>query len=155
MTKRNRLLAFLVAGAFLLAGCSKKEPVVIQPEEAAQAIQEQVEFKDSLVQADETAAAMFYRLDDSVAEHAIYISGSGATAEEVAVLKVQEGHEASEVEAIVNKRVEDLKFNFENYRPEEMAKLENPIIVTQGGVVFFVSADSPAAARKAVDSLFK
>lgn len=152
MTIRKTVLAVGAIALVMLAGCGGKAD--IEPDAAAQTIQEKVEFKDSLVKADDAAAAVFYRLDDTITDYAIYISGTGASAEEIAVLKVADSADLETAEAIVNKRLEDLTFNFKNYRPEEMTKLENPVIIAQNNVVVFVVAEDTAAATKAVKSLF-
>lgn len=151
----KKLLAAALAGMMLLAGCSARGGAAaanVNPAAAAEAILSEVTFRDSLVKAEDGAAESFYRLDDTIADYAIHISGSGATAEEVAVLKVAEGASTDDAKAIIEKRVEDLKFKFEDYVPEEMVKLNDPVIVTGGDVVILVLADDTAAAKKAAEA---
>lgn len=148
------VLAALLLGT--LAGCSSNESQVavdIEPEAAAQTILEGVTFRDTLVKAEGGAAENYYRLDDSIAEYAIYISGSGGTAEEIAVLKAADSGKVADVKAIAERRVENLKLQFENYVPEEMVKLGDPVLVTKGDTVILVLADDSAAAKKVVESL--
>lgn len=153
----KKLSALVVTAALLFAGCSggkDKTVVDVKPDDAAASLVEAVQFKDTLVKAEGGAAEMYYRLDDNVAEYAIYVSGSGGTAEEVAVLKMKDPAKLKEGQAIIEKRVDDLKFRFEDYVPEEMVKLGAPVIVAKGDVVVLVVADDAAAAKKAVDALF-
>lgn len=147
----------IILSLCILAGCSSREAaaVDIQPDEAAQTIMEQVEFRDTLVKAEGGAENSRYNLDDSiVADYAIYVSGSGATAEEIAVLKLADGASMEDARAILDKRVEDLIFSFQDYVPAEMTKLENPVIVENGNVIVLVLADDADAAKTAADGLF-
>lgn len=165
MVKKNavqlkiRLALLLMIAPLLFSGCGGgqggESVVQVNPDTAAQAILNEVTFRDTLVKAEDGAADSFYKLDDSVAGYAIYISGSGATAEEIAVLEVEEGYSLSDVQAILDKRVETLKRQFVDYVPEEMVKLEDPVIVAKGNVAILVLADDSAAAKKAVDGVFQ
>lgn len=143
------ILAALVSGA---AGCSGNTVKSVDPGEAAAAIIESVEFRDSLEEAKGDVAKDWYAFDDKVRDYAVYISGSGATAEEVAVIRSDDVKAARQT---VDKRVADLKERFEDYMSAEMAKLSDPVIMTKGDTVILVVADDPAQARKAVEDLYK
>lgn len=150
-----RKLLILLAAVLLLAGCSgKTDGVDISPADAAAAIVEQVTFEDTLVEAEGDIAKGFYQLDEQITDYAVYISGSGATASEVAVLKVADNAAAAHAEEIVRARLDTLVAMFENYRPDEMVKLQDPLIETRGNVVYFVTADDTAQAKDAIDALY-
>jgi len=153
----NRWAAVVAAGALLLAGCAgrQKNDIDISPAQAAQAIAEGVEFTDTLILAEGDVANGYYLLDDTVTDYAVYISGSGATAQEVAVLKVADAADAGHAEEIVRDRLERLKTMFENYRPDEMAKLQSAVVEVRGNVVYFVCSDDSAKAVEIIDSLYK
>jgi hypothetical protein len=147
-----RLAACFLAATILLGGCansSSSEP--IDPDTAAESILAAVTFRDSLVKAEDGAAESFYTIDDTITGYAIYISGSGATAEEVAVLTVDDTANLDAARAIIDKRVEDLIFRFEDYVPGEMVKLEEPVIVEGGNAIALVLADDTAAAKDAAE----
>lgn len=151
-----RKLWILLAAVLLLGGCGGKATNVdIVPADAAAAIVEQVSFTDTLVEAEGDVAKNFYPLDDRITDYAVYISGSGSTASEVAVLKVADAANAAHAEEIVRSRLDTLVAMFENYRPDEMVKLQNPLIETRNNVVYFVTADDTAQAREAIDKLYK
>lgn len=124
----------------------------IDPLEAADAIVKNVTFRDTLVEAQGDVAEEWYAFDGKVKDYAVFVSGSGATAEEVAVIRSDDAKTARET---VDKRVADLKTRFENYMPAEMAKLSDPVIITKGDAVILVIADDSAQARKAVEDLYK
>lgn len=151
----KKLMATILAIGILFTGCSGSggSSKDIDPAEAAKTLVDGVEFRDTLVLAEGDIASSYYKLDDTIESHAIYVSGSGGTAEEVAVLKVKDSKDAEAARSILEKRVEDLKFNFEDYVPSEMQKLKSPVIVISGNTAIMVIADDATAAKKAVQDL--
>ena len=151
----KRILAFiLIISVFVTAfsACSDNTATAnINPAEAAQTILDSVEFRDTLISVEGAAAENIYMLDDSVTSYCIYISGSGATAEEIAVLKVSDTNKAQT--NILDKRLEELAFRYESYVPAEMVKIQNPVIITQGDIIIMVLADDAESAEKAVKSV--
>jgi len=167
MKKYIALLALLTAGLMLFTGCSKRgsnaeisgsatsAPAEISPAEAAAAIVEQVGFEDALLPAEGDVAKGYYMLDDTVADYAVYVSGSGGSAAEVAVLRAASEADAAHAEEIVRDRLESLKESFRNYQPGEMVKLEDAVVEVRGDMVYFVSSDDSAKAKEVIASFYK
>jgi hypothetical protein len=155
MLKLGKLLLLFLLLAVIFAGCAERDAATDKqtppPDTVAQAVLDNVTFRDSLIKAEGDVAANYYKLDDTIIEHAIYISGSGATAEEIAVLKVADPEDLETAKAILEKRIENLQLQFESYVPGEMVKLENPVILTQSDLAILVLADDQSAAEGAVD----
>ncbi len=148
-----RIASLALAALLLLAGCgSVPDTTAIVPAEAVEKILAEVAFRDTLVEAEKNVAGEWYTLDESVTDFAIYISGSGATAEEIAVIKTGDIKTAEEA---VRERVADLEFRFKDYIPAEMQKIQNPVIVAEGDVVVLILSDDSDAAQKAAEALFK
>ena len=79
-----------------------------------------------------------------VKNYVIYI-GSGATAEEIAIITLKNSSDEADVKAALEKRVEEQKQNFANYVPEEVSRLEKSIIKSnEKYVVLCVSNDNQA-----------
>lgn len=153
--KMKKLSVLFCVMLFIFAGCggnNGKANETVVPADAAKTILNNVTFVDDLVEANGDIAKDRYFFDDKVSDYSIYFGGSGATAEEIAVIKTSDVKTAK---ATVERRVEDLKLNFENYVPAEMTKLSDPVIVTRGDIVFLVICDDAAEAQKAIDNLFK
>ncbi len=146
----KKILVVFTIIAVILTGCGGKAKSNIVPAVAAQSILNNVTFRDTLMEAKGDVAKQWYGIDDKVSDFAIYISGSGATAEEIAVIKSSDVQAAK---ATIEQRVADLKLAFENYVPAEMTKLNDPVIVTHGDIAILVLADDTAQAQKAVDSV--
>lgn len=147
-------LALICAITVILSvGCSSSGNVDISAADAAQKILDNVEFKDSLVKIESSTVGNFYTLDDSISEYAIFISGSGATTEEIAVLKV-DGGKGEDVREILENRIDDQKYRYESYLPTQMSKLENPVILSKGDIIIMVLADDSAVAESTVKDIF-
>lgn len=152
----RKLFAAVLCTALLLTGCASKsagEVKDIRPGDAAGSLLESLTFQDSLILAEDGAAKNYYKLDENISEYAIYISGTGATAEEIAVLKTTDPKNVDKAVDILNKRLDDLRFRFEDYNPGEMVKLKDPVLVTGGNVAILVLSDDSAAAKKAAEQL--
>lgn len=149
------LTVVIILAAF--AGCGGKdtgtsvEPLV---NDVASAVVEATAFKDSLSQLEGDAVFNIYNLEESQLEDKAVYVGTGATAEEVAVFKAKTADDVEKIKAAIQERLEDQTFNFQNYVPGEMTKIENPLIATNGNYVMLVLADDSAAAQQAFDAQF-
>lgn len=154
-----KLVCAALIAAVMLAGCSgnKTAPVDIDPADAAQTLVQEAGFADisTLTPLTEALLGSFYAMNDKVTEYAIYIDGSGATAREVAVLKVADKSDISKAQEVVDARIKTLGREFENYQPAEMQKINNPVIVTKDNVVYMVLSDDPQKAEQAIEALYE
>lgn len=146
-----RLLALALAAALLMAGCGDKATDIV-PADAAEKILSEVGFRDTLIEAEGEVAGEWYDFDGSVTDYAVYISGSGATAEEIAVIK---SSDLKTARATVDERVEDLIFRFESYVPGEMEKLNDPVIAEKGDIIILILSDDREAAHAAAAEILK
>ena len=80
---------------------------------------------------------------------------NGATAEEIAVITVSDKENVSKVEEAVKARIESQKEGFENYVPEELTKLSDPVIRTVGNTVIVCVSDHNDQAEKIIDQATK
>ena len=82
---------------------------------------------------------------DQMSDRAVYI-GTGATAEEIAVLDATSDEAAQRIYEALQKRVERQREDFEDYVPAELQKLEDPVLEKNGvQVVLCISDDNEAA----------
>lgn len=76
----------------------------------------------------------------------VYVGSSGATPEEIDCFEAKDEASAAEIKTALENRVESQKAVFENYKPEQMPKLEEPVIVVNGNYVYMcVSGDNDKA----------
>lgn len=143
----KKMTAAVLCGAMaltVLTGCSKKEEQAdLALPEVAQALQTQLAFKDNLNQLDDTMLANFYPSVDlsKLEEYVVYVSGTGSTAEEIALFEVKSAEDAQMIQAAVDERLTDQKIAYQDYVPEEMVKIENAVVKTGGNYVLVVLCD--------------
>lgn len=136
---------------FSLLGCGSKDvenapftlDIVVELEDSDA-------FSEDLVQFDPDIAPMAYHLYDyGVAEDDITECGTfrstGATCEEVALFLCKDEDSAETVVSALEQYVQGQILANKDYRPQEIPKLEDAILVQRGdSVLFAVAADSDA-----------
>lgn len=91
----------------------------------------------------EVALARLYSIDADKIEDAAFYTNSQATAEEIAVIKVKSEADVTLVKDSFNTRIADQKEACVDYLPDEMPKLENAIVYSNGCyVILSISVDS-------------
>lgn len=150
--KRQWIKAGLVLMLMVLAtGCSKKKEYNYDVKELAGALKSGIEFKDEMSELQDDMFEYLYEIDvAAIEEKAVYIS-TGATAEEIAVIKAVDGEKAEEVRKGLEQRVEDQKESFESYIPEEMVKLNDPVLETKGNYIILCISDNNARAKEIIE----
>lgn len=144
----------IVAATIILGGCGSKN-IEFNVSDLGNELATSVDYDDELMPLDIEMASMLLNIADiDIVESAIY-EGSGATAEEIIVLKCSSEQETAKAKKMMEERIEEQKESFEDYVPTEIPKLESAVIKT-GGVyaVLSVSGDSDGAA-KIVDRYLK
>jgi hypothetical protein len=84
----------------------------------------------------------------------VYVCGSGAYPDEIAVFEFTDDKTAETGLAAVNKRYEDLVSTFTDYTPEEMYKLESPVMAKYGNYVVFIDCTDNEIAQEIVSTYF-
>ena len=144
------MLAAMMA-AMLLTSCNGQAKDVDISALASQIVGE-VSFDDSLSEIDDDMISMLYSIDGYT--DAVLYKGSGATAEEVAIFKMETTDDAKaaleEAQAHIQSQIE----SYESYIPEEVSRLEDAIVRQDGCYVSVVVSGDSAAAEKLLDGAF-
>ncbi|MDO4482667.1 MAG: DUF4358 domain-containing protein [Bacillota bacterium] len=144
---------------FAAAGCSGDDETqsanggaykAIAAADLAKYIAENVEFKDFMDTVDSEILYKVYGLDGSGLSDACAYFSTGATAEEITVLTSDDREGADKAEEACRRRIEIQKEGFENYVPEELVKLNSPVIKREGNTVIMVICDNSASAEEAI-----
>ncbi|MDO4187466.1 MAG: DUF4358 domain-containing protein [Lachnospiraceae bacterium] len=116
---------------------------------------ENIKYTDQISEVDLDTAKMFLNFADVDIEEAYIYESSGATAEEVVVLKCKDSDSASKAKTAFEQRVEEQTENFTDYVPEEVPKLKDAVIITSKEyAILSVSADS-GKAKDIIEGAFK
>ena len=154
MKKHIALALVFVLTLSLLGGCGgSKAANDVDPVKLADDILASFSPQGDMEPVSEAVVSNYYTIDPEVVkDYKIYISPS-FIAEEIAVFRLKDDKQATvdAAKAMAEKRLGDLKANFDGYLPEELAALEaNAEIYTKGTILCFVtgSSDSKEAAMK-------
>lgn len=145
MRKRNKFIAVAALTVALFAGCRNKD-INIDVTALADDLKSSVSFVDTL---DQLSAAGFksYEIDESdISAKSIYLSA--ASAEEIAVFEAVDNAAASRIRDAVDAHVLNNIDSYEDYNPEALRILDDPVIIQKGKyVILCISEDNDAALR--------
>ena len=141
---------YLLCTLLLFTGC-QREQANPDPDQLAAYLAGHLNFRDELSPlSDEMAQAVYGYHEDILNKGAVYVS-SGATAEEVAVLRANERAGVPELEKVTAQRTEDQRDAFINYLPAEVELLKAPYLRQVGDTLIYCVGADKAACDKAVD----
>ncbi len=157
---KTKILAFVSICVLLLGltACGGNSDGQTQKSaaEIADEIHNTQTFQDTLNAIDTDMLKDYYRIDEAdLSDSKVYVSGSFSTAEEIAVFKASSEQAVENIKKAIDTRLEDLKLAFESYAPDEMTKINNPVLVTKGTMVVLVLADDTSTVSDKVDALLK
>jgi hypothetical protein len=156
--KKYGMLAAVLACLALLPSCqSKQEQVAPYQTTDLQALVNAGAFSEELETVDGDTAFALYRLADygltreDLADCAV-LRSAGGTCEEAAVLVLAEDDQkqVSQVEQALKDYVQGQISSNENYRPNEIPKLDEAVIDSRDGTVLMVVANDYSAVKAAL-----
>jgi hypothetical protein len=151
------LVGVFIAVILCLTGCSDKEEVALEPTPAdvTAAVMSEVEFSSPAPKTLETIGAYYTILDtSSVSDMSVYVCGSGAYPDEIAVMKFDTPEAADKGFDAVSARYDEMIKTFIDYTPEEMYKLDSAVLEKKGNYVIFIVCADNEKAQAAADKMF-
>ena len=125
----------------IVTGCGN-EVKTFDPNDLANELIAEVNFDDELTKF-EGDISKLYDLPE-VEDYVVYV-GSGATAEEIAIITLKDESDEESVREALEKRVEEQKQSFSNYVPEEVARLDKSVIQSNQKYVVLCVSDEDLA----------
>lgn len=137
-----------------LAACSggSKAAAEYDPAATSAALLDSGAFSETLEPLDADLVPDLYGLEVAPDEAAVYTS-TGATAEEVAVMKFADQSAADAALTALETRVADQKEACQDYLPAEMPKLEQAVVKESGKSVLLLVASDYDKGQSALDAL--
>lgn len=123
----------------MLTACNKKEDVVIDIDALASEVMAAAEFREPTQELDDTILTNIYsslQISD-IQKYKVYVNSTSGKAEELALFEAKDEAKAEAIFQAVKERIEDLKFGFEGYVPEELQYIENAVVKKEGKYVLF------------------
>lgn len=122
--------------------------------EIAGKIEEKVSFDEDLTMIDIDSSKAIYPLENMGIKDMVVLSGSGATADEIAVFKITSKNLKQAIET-VKSRIESRIQDFGTYIPKEVPKLKNPVIRYSDDLLIMVITNDYKNAEKIADDVLK
>lgn len=156
--KFKNFAAILVLPIIMLTACSKvdstaetKEPA---PADITSAIMAEIEIPSAVVKTKDDVGA-YYDIDVEATDAlSVYICGSGAYPDELAVFKMNSAEQAENARAAVQKRLDNQIELYRDYTPDEMYKLDGAKVVVKGNYVMLFACSDDDRAYEIADNLF-
>lgn len=149
------LAALCLALSLCACGGGQKAEKEIDLDALAGALLDSGAFTDLLSPPADGVAARLYDFDEADVEAVIMYTGTGATAEEIFLARAVSTDAAAALKTACEQRVENQKLAFRSYAPDEVAKLDDAVLTTQGSTVILVVSADAAAVRSVVESYTK
>ena len=156
MKKMKRFLAAALAAVTLaisFAGCGNKSEY-ISFDEVYSSLTGGIDFSASKMQKQgEAALNNYYYIDPTTLEnYAIYMADyATGNADEIAMFQVKESDQVTVVKSLIN----DLKVRYEDYKPEEMTKLDSAVVEEKGNYIFVVISPDNEKAKEILKEAIK
>ena len=136
-----------------LAGCGQAAEAEVQLDELAFKIKDSVEFSEELYLLDEGIARQLYGVGED-AQCAAW-AGAGATAEELAVFELPDEAAAGTLVSSLRSRNDERIDDYADYLPDEVPKLQNTLLLSNGRYVLLCTAPDTSGAKSAWDAAFE
>ena len=105
-----------------------------------------VPFRETLNPVKENVVARILKLEEGDAVNGVMYTNGGATSEEFAAFEAETPEKAKKLGEKLKQRIESRKGDFENYKPEEMPPLNDPVVIVDGCLAAMcISSDNGAA----------
>lgn len=150
--------ALIVLPIMMLTACSKTESVKEvkepAPSDITSAIMAEIEIPSAVEKTKEDVGA-YYDIDVEAAEAlSVFICGSGAYPDELAVFKMNSSEQAEKARVAAQKRLDGQIELYSDYTPDEMYKLDGAKVVVKGNYVMLFACSDDDRAYEIADSLF-
>lgn len=151
----KKIVSLLLVCTLLAALCAcgkKPEAKAVDLNALGEELAGSAVFSNTMVKMNAELAVRLYGLDENTASKSVlYISDGGATAEEIFLAEAADADGAAALKTACEERIAGQKDSFKNYVPEEIVKLDDAVLVTEGNCVILVVSCDSAAARGIVD----
>ena len=155
---KKRILAVVLAVLALglcLCSCKGSEGKTPATADVAAAINNSGEFQELIALTEDNISRRYYGIDlEAIEEFEVLVCSSGAMADEIAVFKMKDKEDVEDMLDVVRERKQELYDRFVDYVPEEINKINNAVIGSNGNYVYFVVSGDNSAAKKAAEGCF-
>ncbi len=147
MKKAAIMMATLML-LFLMGGCSSGQTKEIDINQVANDLKNEITYTDELSKLTDDMFDSVYKIDRSLVKQAIAYTSSGATAEEIVAIEMNQAEDVKTAETALKDRIQYQKDGYSDYGPAEVPKLDNAVIKSSGTYIFMSVSDDHAKAEE-------
>lgn len=145
------IIIALIISLIIIANMFSDKEITIQIEELAMELKNAPIFEDKLSEIDRDTIIKKYNFNNEKIEEIVSYVGTGATAEEILVMKVFNKNDINEMRVTIENKIEERKKDFEDYLPKEVSKLENYHIETRNNYIILCISNNAKEAKEIID----
>ena len=108
---------------------NEEREVIIDINKLAENIKNQKVFDDTLEIIEKDIAITNYNFNNEIIQDLVSYVSTGATAEEILVIEAKDKNSIKAIEEKIIERIKERKEAFASYLPNEVYKLENPVLI--------------------------
>lgn len=147
MKKIGTMILAAALALTVFSGCGEtKKEVNIDINATAEQMIAASELEFELVKMGDKIVEKYYDLE-GVSEYVMYGEATGASAEEITIVKVEKEENIPAVTQMFQERIESQVVRYENYVPSELVKINAGTIAVNGKYVAYIVSADPAAAE--------
>ena len=147
------IIAIVVLAIMLVKNNNKT--IQINIEDLASKILQSGAFADELIKVDSEMIMSDYNFTADEVEEFVSYQGSGATSEEIVILKVKDKSNLNSIKDKINARIEERKEAFQSYLPKEVGKIDNNVLRVEGNYVIFCVSNDSSKVNQAINDYIK
>ncbi len=158
---KKSIIAIAMLAVLALTGCGGNGEAVeasVSVSEASasgitSAVMAEIEIPSAMEKSAESIGA-YYDIDTTtISEMSVFICGSGAYPDELAVFKFNDDESARLGAEAVQSRLDSQTAIYKDYTPAEMYKLEEAVLITEGNWVAFAACSDNARAKEIIENM--
>lgn len=146
------LIVVILVIVFMQKG---EKNIQIDIEDLASKMAQSASFEDKLEKVDDGVVLESYNFNSDEVEELVSYQGSGASSEEIVILKVRDKNNLGSIKDKINIRLQDRKEAFESYLPKEVGKIENSVFLTKRNYVILCISNDNTKINELIDSYLK
>ena len=125
--------------------------IQININELADRIVSSSSFEDELAKIDNELAINLYNFEQETIEEIVAYQGSGASSEEILILKVKDANDLNNETEKIEARLKEREETFASYLPKEVSKIQNHILEQKGNYIILCICNDYNTVNKVIN----
>ena len=125
--------------------------IQININELADRIASSSSFEDELAKIDNELAINLYNFEQETIEEIVAYQGSGASSEEILILKVKDANDLNNETEKIEARLKEREEAFASYLPKEVSKIQNHILEQKGNYIILCICNDYNTVNKVIN----